>query len=564
MIKEIGILLSTMYKMLIVDDERAIVNGLFRLFEEESELQLDLFRAYSGVEAYELIRTQPMDIVLSDIRMPGMTGLELQKKVKELWPGCQFIFLTGFDEFHYVQEALRNEGTDYILKTEEDSTIVLSVGKAVERLNKQLEIHISMAEAALKLKQALPILQKELLWEFLQEEGAYNDSRLLRQIQELDFPLSLDREVLLMVARVDDWGNKTNTSDRMLMLYAMTNIVKEYLGSTAELYPLANGQGEVVWLIQDSQMLAAETVSSSKRIALLMNNASESILEACKRYLGITISLIVASEAVSWETCRVKFNRLRRLLFVNHAMRRELALSEANLTKAEEGLHAESPDTSAQRQQRKMLLLDTYLETGQREAFNELFYELVRLTGENEAEIDVVQMHLYYGIVTLFLSYLHQLGQPPKGGSQLDIRRLTHMEQHGSWAGAVQYLQGIADLLFSVKNDDLDERDREVIRKIKRYVEQNLAGDLSLTHIADLVGFNRSYLSRLYKQKTGEGLSEYILDMRLKKAKELLRQPAIKIHEISEALGFESAAYFTRFFKKMTNLTPTEFRELNQ
>jgi len=550
---------STVYKMLIVDDERAIVNGLFRMFEEESDLQLDIFRAYSGSEAYELIVNNPMDIVMSDIRMPGMTGLELQRKIKALWPGCQFIFLTGFDEFHYVQEALRNEGTDYILKTEEDSTIIQSVCKAVERLNRQLEIHAFMTEAGMKLKQALPILRKELLWEFLQGEDEFNEPRFLRQMQELEFPLKLDRHVLLVLARVDDWGNKTSTSDQMLMLYAMTNIVKDYIGSTTELYPLMNGQAEVVWLIQDNQVYSTEAITSSKRIALLMNNVSESILEACKQYLGITVSFIVASEAVPWEACRLKFNRLRQLLFVNYAMRRELALAEGNLTEAEQFSHSQSSDFSTQR---KISLLETYLETGQREPFFKLFFELVYLTGESEADTNVAQMHLYYGIVTIYLSYMHQWGHLVNGNSQMDIRKLTRMEQHGSWAGAVQYLQEIADLFFSCKNEDMDEQDREVIRKIKRYVDQNLAGDLSLTHIADLVGFNRSYLSRLYKQKTGKGLSEYILDVRLQKAKELLHQPAMKIHEISDALGFESAAYFTRFFKRMTNLTPTEFREM--
>lgn len=556
---------SPVYKMLIVDDERAIVNGLVRLFEDESDLRLELFRAYSGIEAYEFLQRQPVDIVMTDIRMPGMTGLELQRQVKELWPNCQIIFLTGFNEFHYVQEALRNDGADYILKTEEDTVIIQAVHKVVERLERQFEINAFMQGVGNRLKQALPILQKEFIWELLQGDGEWQEEQTVRKMAELEIPLKPDRPVLLVLARIDDWGNKGHTPDQTLMLYAMTNIAQEYMSSAVDVYPLTYEQSRLLWLIQAKDLGESRTeraaLPSQKRIALFVHNVMESVLTACKQYLGLTISILSAEEAVPWQACRQTFKRLRRLLLVDCAMRQEIVLTESQLADGERD--DAKPDASMQLLLGKIPLLETYLETGQREPFFGLFFELMKLAGEADYAKNGIKLHVYYALVSIYFAYLHQSGAWNDADYQMDIHKLTRMEEHGGWDEATRYLQQTAEQIFSRKSADLVERDREVIRKIKRYVEQNLAGDLSLTRIAEVAGFNRSYLSRLYKQMTGVGLSEYILEVRLQKAKELLRQHTLKVHEISDLLGFESSAYFTRFFKRATNVTPTEFRELD-
>lgn len=126
---------------------------------------------------------------------------------------------------------------------------------------------------------------------------------------------------------------------------------------------------------------------------------------------------------------------------------------------------------------------------------------------------------------------------------------------------AVDYFVYLAHSIFDSRKMNETAREQEVIARINTFIETNLAGDLSLTRIGDSVGFNPSYLSRMYKQLTGEGLHEYITKMKLYKAKELLNLPQMKVHEISSELGFESPAYFTKFFKRATNLTPSEYRE---
>ena len=150
-----------MIRLLIVDDEQLIVDGLVQLFEGCEQLELEIYRAYSAIEAMDWLKRTSIDIVLTDIRMPGMSGLELQQEIQRLWPWSKVIFLTGFDDFQYIQNALRSEAEDYILKTEDDETIIAAVEKAISGLRRQFEVEHLLSQAKQHMKSVLPLLQHE-------------------------------------------------------------------------------------------------------------------------------------------------------------------------------------------------------------------------------------------------------------------------------------------------------------------------------------------------------------------------------------------------------------------
>lgn len=108
-----------MYRVLIIDNEPVIVNGIYNLFLDLDHVELGVLKAYSASEALALLAKHTVDIVFADIQMPGMNGLELQQAIMKSWPRCKVVFLTGYNEFSYVQTAMRNGGFDYVLKTEE-------------------------------------------------------------------------------------------------------------------------------------------------------------------------------------------------------------------------------------------------------------------------------------------------------------------------------------------------------------------------------------------------------------------------------------------------------------
>ncbi|WP_246073222.1 response regulator [Paenibacillus dokdonensis] len=126
-----------MYRLLIVDDEPVIVNGLVQLFQENTEFELDVCKAYSAKEALETAKKMKLDILVSDIRMPHKSGLQLVDEITYYWPHCRVIFLTGYSEFEYVHEALRKSADNYILKTEGIDPIFEAVKKASAKLDEE-------------------------------------------------------------------------------------------------------------------------------------------------------------------------------------------------------------------------------------------------------------------------------------------------------------------------------------------------------------------------------------------------------------------------------------------
>ncbi|MBP1990752.1 response regulator [Paenibacillus eucommiae] len=539
-----------MYRLLIVDDEAFIVDGLANFFTEYEGLELEIYTAYSADEALEWLRRTQIDIVLSDIRMPGMSGFELQQQIMQLWPLCKVIFLTGFNDFQYVQTALRQASVDYILKTEENETIVQAVKKAVLSLESQFEMERLLQEARSQRQTAMPLLQKEFLIDLLQ--GEVREPALAQHIYELQLPVDAGLPVLLLLGRIDDWDKRNQRADQSLLLYAVQNISNEYLSPASRLICVTYDRSRLAWLIQPSGDADWE------RTVRYVTGMMEKIQMACRSFLKLTVSLLVAQSPVPWQQCAEKFQTLQSLFYMDYGMRHELLLREGALGPKSQQQIA---NVTGRLTLNKLSLLETYLETGQKEQFHSLFSQLLKLVPAAGDESAGVRMQFYYMVIAIYFSRLNRLESLAEFATRFDSARLTRLEDYRSWDEAMESLLSIAGFLFDQKQDQLAEREQEIVNIIKMYIEKNMSGDLSLTRIGEVVGFNPSYLSRLYKQLTGEGLSEYIVEVRLAKAKELLQQQHPKVQDISEALGFDSATYFGRFFRKLTNMTPTEYRE---
>ena len=121
--------------------------------------------------------------------------------------------------------------------------------------------------------------------------------------------------------------------------------------------------------------------------------------------------------------------------------------------------------------------------------------------------------------------------------------------------------ENLSNKLFELKKEDHATHNYKTLDFINRYTEENIGGDLSLTKFSELLHFNPSYLSRMYKQCSGESISEHISEVKFNRAREMLKKSNLKINEIDIALGFETPSYFTRFCKKKINLSPQEYRE---
>jgi len=238
-----------MYRLLIVDDLPIIVDGLLELFDETDHLQLEVMKAYSGEEALEVLSHHRIDIVISDIKMPGLEGIELLREIKSQWPACKVIFLTGYNDFHYAKSAITYGGFDYILKVESDEKIIQSVERAIEKIEEENNQEQMIARAQSKMRLALPSLQKEYVWELFQGKHV-SDSQLKQAFKEIDIRLDATLPVYLLIGRVDAWKEMFTTPDKALLTYAVQNICDEYLSMQVRCYSVVFELSKIVWMIK--------------------------------------------------------------------------------------------------------------------------------------------------------------------------------------------------------------------------------------------------------------------------------------------------------------------------
>lgn len=556
-----------MIRLLIVDNERWIVDSLLDLFGRPGKLDLETFGAYSAAEALETLGRMKIDIVLSDIRMPGMDGLALQREIVREWPWCKIIFLSGYDDFDYIQQVLRNGGVDYLLKTEGHEAVVAAVERAAAQLYEAVESRQLIQSAERQMQLARPLLVNEYLLSV-----AGGDPEALRKrdvrLRELGLPLAGDAETLLVLGRVDDWRDGFSGGDKHLMLYAIANIAEEYFAKSLYCVTVSFEQNKLLWFIQrkpepesddSAGELPQQKGDARRRLVRFVQGTIETIQGACRQMLELSVSFAAADEPRAWERLPGQFHALKRLFGRGLGLGQELIL----LDRPSEDFGPEADVRTHETRSRldKVGALAAYLENGESGQFFAEYAKLMALGAAESAGGEPLRLEIYYSLVPIFLSEMNRLGMQGELSETIDLGRLTRYDAHPSWHAAEEYFAALAERLFERKRAERSDREDDLILHVRRYVEHNLAGDLSLTRIGEVVGYNPYYLTRLYKQLTGDGLTDYIAATRLARAQKLLAGNQMIVQDISRAVGFMTEQSFYRFFKKETGLTPQEYKE---
>ncbi|MFD0715404.1 response regulator [Paenibacillus sp. GCM10027626] len=543
-----------MYRLLIVDDEPIIVEGLSALFQRLDRLQLEVYRAFDGYEALELVRKLRMDIVLTDIEMPGMNGIELQRQIGRLWPRCKFIFLTGYDTFDYIQSSIRGGAVDYVLKTEGDAPIIAAVEKAIGSMQLEMDADNLLRGARTRMKAALPALRREYLNALLSGSASCAGEERRDKFGELDIPLNAAAPVHLVLCRLDRWRDEWSGSPDNLTLYAVSNVAEELLAPDCLVVHLAAGQRRLVLFVQPKDgMEACAALADGRAFDGYLLGTLEEVQAACRQYLKTVCSFAVSQEPYAWEQLADKYDRLT-LLF-----ERGLGLGSETLL-SDERMFA-GGDRQLRTKVNRIRLLEAHLANKDTAKFFALFDEIAAAIAEPEAMQTGATLEAFYELTAVFISQLNRLELFAFASERMNVGKLLSIREHESWPEAAAYFRRLAEWLFARMSEQNERETSDVVVAVNDYVTEHLGEDLSLNRLAELVYLTPFYLSRLYKQKTGSSISDYITETRLDEAKRLLEQTHLKIHEIGERVGYDSAAYFTKFFKKLTRMTPQEYRD---
>lgn len=517
-----------MYRIAIVDDEPVIRFGI-RASVDWAQENIGLAGDFAnGEDAWQVIRQEPVDILITDIKMPVMDGLELTKRTLALYPKTKVILVSSYNDFEYVRQGLKLGVVDYLLK---------------------------------------PTLEPEGLLELVR--------RCLRLIEE-DRRHDLDRHLILMSKQTYDRKRLETDVKRALVHegehlwqhsvptwlasgYTLCTVLVNRLRETEEQY----GYLHVGMLLEEMQEIYYDTIEegiaflAGERALVLMFPAIQARPpEAIIRKLRDIWSTSLSISVTAGYAMGTGVDKLRSVYreSVRSAKRRffegegEYGAPEAAIPPPEQpcrsfnepaqllqelrvSSHARDPeaaDAIVRSWMNRWSVLRTDPDTTRREAF-----EIVTTLFMNEQDM------------TVLLEGFEEL----RRSETLD--ELTWLLQ----AQIRGYRNAFAAGSHTFKGN------KQLIDKAIEFIFTHYTGELTLQQLADYVHMSKNYFCLQFKHHTGHNFIDYIIRLRIGKAKELIAEPGLKIYEVAEKAGFKDVKYFSKLFKKTTGLSPVDYRE---
>lgn len=533
-----------MFQLLIVDDEIESLEWLVELFENCEE-EIAIYTASRSRKALELLDEIKFDIVLTDIQMPGMNGLELYEKIKEKWSHIRIVFLTGYSTHDILYQVTQDKNIRYLLKTESPNKIVQTV----------LEVHkelLEEQEAALKQRQNEVLLSKAKYW--LEKgvidqlvHGLSDPQSAKEQLQEMQVAIDINQPVALFLIRINSESEEICYGDQEYIFAAVQENMPRMIRMTSYILDFR-------YLIVIAQPKLSSGLADWNTVFRVCGEGLESVKRMCGEKLGIRMTAAIYRGSILLEELGVTYHLLRRKL-VPLVKEKEEGILFISPTE-DESNHMDGKTGAMQ-----ILRLENILEQGKINEVCETLQEVTKPLLAYKSMHDLEALEIYYSISTLFIRYINVNDWAKKIPFQIGMYPLTSVEDFRDWSEAVDYLMRLAHILSNLMGEDEFSYRNQAIQRVEQYIQDHLQDDLSLQVLADVGNFNTSYLSRIFKQKYHCNLSDYIVKARITLAKDMLTNTNEKIYLIAEKVGYGTISSFNRVFRKLEGMSPAEYRD---
>lgn len=505
------------YKVLLADDEKNIVQGISSVVDWGALNTELVATAKNGIDAYEKMIAFKPDIVISDIRMPGMDGLGLVAKSHEEFPGVQFILLSGYSEFEYARTAMHYGVKNYLLKPCSEEKITAAIQEIVDDLEAKKAQDTFISELRNKYEKAQPYIRAHLLTEFLTSRS-YSSH----------VDLGIDNKYIRLVLF------KLEGSFSYEHLFAIENIGAEILDSVL----LHTKIGENALFLIEDNLSPDELHQKIERIR-------ELIYQYYKR--DTTVAL---SEGDQVRNARKLYREAMECL------EHRFYLGEGSIITRKDILpvHTPTPNDFSVDEQQIVLKIKSGLVRDVSEEIACTFKKMADL----RLGIDLTKSYciqLYMAIVQT-VDTDHMQTYLMGTAALLGMQTVQQMKE---------YVEAAAIEMTNEYYNRFKSKQSSVIDRVIEVINENLSNpDLTLKMVAqDLLYMNPDYLGKLFKQETGQKFSPYLTKLRIEKAVEhISKMDDVKVGTLARITGFgDNPQYFSQVFKKYTGCTPSEYRK---
>ncbi|WP_028611728.1 response regulator [Paenibacillus harenae] len=525
-----------MIRIILADDEPIIIKGLRKLIDWKAFGMEIAGQAYDGNELMQRIEELEPDIVISDISMPFRSGIDIIKEIKQRNLPVKVIFISAYQEFSYARDAVAYGAIDYLVKP--------VVKQQLENvLEKTLSV-ISLHHEEEKRKGKLQLLERKTRIEELQDaliqmtDGNLSPQAKVYREVEAQLRGPLYSVSIIEIERLREESDRWNEKEKKLIEFAIGNVLQETITDA--------GIG-FAFMKRDHHVIAASHDKPEDSI-LLAEDVKSKIETFLKLKVSVAVSRTVDGMPKLAEAYREAENTLQTKFFVG--LNRVLS----------------------------------YIPPAQDQAFNQELYEqqwsIIRhMTSKTWTEVndqlskwlEMIRKETYgnrsLAISTSFSSMVFIFQELVKAGIQLSKQVMNKGELQSLLASYESFEEmsgAITDLFRQMHEEigtDTGNKDKIVLAKVKQHIDEHFAEEITLESMASMVYMNPYYFSSFFKKHTKQNYKQYVTEVRMSHAAQLLARTDLMVYEVAEKVGYNNARHFSDMFKKQYGQLPNDYRQ---
>lgn len=520
-----------LYKIMIVDDESEVRQGIAHKIDWNAlgfEIVAD---AENGRDALEKAETLDLDVVLTDIKMPFMDGLELGAELARRKPNLKLIVFSGFDAFEYAQEAIKLNVVEYVLKPVNAAELTAILSRVRGLLDAEIAQRRNIDQLTQAYKKSLPLMREKFLQELLR--GPMDPAEVERQMDRFGLSIREGRYKVVAVCNIGPGGGQGPVLSDELVPMSVRQMLDDAL----------RGRCHREIFLSVSSIIVA-TSWDREPVETLMSLMGE-VCSECERILGVTVTVGIG------RPCRRPEDLHRSCAEARAAVEYKAVVGGGKPIYIQDMERMDRTPLETDNRREQQLL--SAIKFGSREQISALVEELLEGGGEGWST-----QARFVGILGTLLPIIqrYKLGE-------------TEMKEWLPLLAENAPREELREWLLKVclrLSGSLDQRRistaKRLVEEAERYIRDNYQDSgLSVDRLCDHLHISQSYFSTIFKQETGRSYVQYLTDIRMEHAIELLRTTDDKTYMVAEKVGYDEPNYFSYVFKKRFGVSPSQFRK---
>lgn len=513
------------YKVLLVDDERIIRDGIARVINWTEHGFSFIGAAKNAMEAYDIILKERPHIVITDIKMPIVNGLELIRKVRQEFEDTVFIVLSGYGEFELASEAMRYGVKYYLLKPCNENEIIDALNNAKKEIAQRERKQHFISKNIKHLNKVLPLVKEQFFRDFVMNR-TYTK-------QDLDYYCSLlnitEEKMQMVIFEVKEFKD-------LEIIYILLNIIEEIFNKDTIYFKT----------IVKNQILLLSVYIDEGQLLDLINRTKRDFED----YSDADVT-VVYSEVEKFNDIPIAFEELQEYLKYSFYLGTGSVITKRDI------------ESYANMKYDKLLIFDydrvtIAVKSGNTDEAQTEIENFFGQLNKNKYSFSLVKIYC----IELYMAVIRGCNSENTGDY---IEKTIELQAIGTIEGMYKFIMDITKLIANENHNSMIKRHNAIVTDIIEYVRDHINDEnLSLKWIANnVVYMNEVYLSKLFIEETGEKFSHYLNRIRMERAMKLLKDPKYdKVYEVAEQVGWgKNPQYFSQIFKKHTGYTPTEYKD---